>query len=275
MIKSTFSRAISESHQLSFITMADLKEVITEFPYFSAAHLLLAKKLKEEDNVLFEKQLNLTAAYVPSRKILYNLIHSKTAEDQLLEAELQPELLSGTERLQHTETKPDFLERSTEIKENLIVEPEIEPDELDRMIRAESAGAFVLEDLKKAEITEEPSPETPIYSFGNPKLKFNAWLDYFEGNPVRELKNQRDIIEEFIQKQPRIQSVSLPETPDINLARASSMDDLDDIVTETLAKIHLDQGNRTKAIEIYERLKLKYPEKSSYFAAQIEFIKQK
>jgi hypothetical protein len=47
----------------------------------------------------------------------------------------------------------------------------------------------------------------------------------------------------------------------------------DDIVTETFANILLVQGRHEKALEAFEKLSLKFPEKSIYFAARIEEVK--
>lgn len=48
----------------------------------------------------------------------------------------------------------------------------------------------------------------------------------------------------------------------------------DDLVSETLAKIHLKQGNNAEAIRIYKKLILVFPEKKPYFVDQIEKIEQ-
>ncbi len=49
----------------------------------------------------------------------------------------------------------------------------------------------------------------------------------------------------------------------------------ENIVTETLALIHINQGNIKKAIAVYQQLRLQYPEKSRYFAKKIKELKGK
>ncbi|HQG38665.1 MAG TPA: tetratricopeptide repeat protein, partial [Chitinophagales bacterium] len=47
-----------------------------------------------------------------------------------------------------------------------------------------------------------------------------------------------------------------------------------DMMTETLAKIYQKQGKYDKALEIYNTLRLKFPEKNAYFAALIEKLEK-
>ncbi len=46
------------------------------------------------------------------------------------------------------------------------------------------------------------------------------------------------------------------------------------LMTETLARIYVEQKNYKKAIQSYKILSLKYPEKSGFFADQIKAVKQ-
>lgn len=51
--------------------------------------------------------------------------------------------------------------------------------------------------------------------------------------------------------------------------------DTDEVITETLAGIYYSQGFYRRAIDIYKKLILFYPEKNTYFAALIERCKEK
>jgi len=61
-----------------------------------------------------------------------------------------------------------------------------------------------------------------------------------------------------------------PDTPAQSAPQASSGDDL---VTETLALIYVEQGYYQEAAEIYRKLSLQSPEKSAYFASLIDNLK--
>jgi hypothetical protein len=82
------------------------------------------------------------------------------------------------------------------------------------------------------------------------------------------------IIERFIQEVPQIKPQSGDKLDNENKARKSS-EDQDELVTETLAQIYTDQMLYPKAVATYKKLMLKFPEKSRYFASQIEELEKR
>ena len=103
-----------------------------------------------------------------------------------------------------------------------------------------------------------------------------AELEKEKSQPKKAEKklSKTEIIDKFIAENP---SISRPKQEFFNPISAAqeSVIDQENIVSETLATIYEKQGYLEKAISIYEKLKLKHPEKSIIFAARINELKNK
>jgi len=91
--------------------------------------------------------------------------------------------------------------------------------------------------------------------------------------PVSQL-SAADLIDRFIRISPTIERMTPGEIKPVRDLSDESTGEESSFITETLAKIYVNQGYYTKAINIYEKLSLHYPEKSAYFANRIEKIKE-
>ncbi len=81
-----------------------------------------------------------------------------------------------------------------------------------------------------------------------------------------------DLIDRFIMISPNIERMSPKDYQTMRDLSEEGSDEPGKFITETLAKIYINQGYYTRAINIYEKLTLQYPEKSAYFASRIEKI---
>lgn len=114
------------------------------------------------------------------------------------------------------------------------------------------------------------------------KLKIPVFSRPFDVNDLLERENlltkelseseqsgKISLIDRFLEEEPKL---SRPRAGFFNQNEFVSQSNIDhdEIVSETLARVYIIQGNLSKAIKIFEKLSLNFPEKSGYFAAQIE-----
>jgi len=88
-------------------------------------------------------------------------------------------------------------------------------------------------------------------------------------NPIEKTNKIVDFIANTVKKERPKKEFFSPSA-----IAQQSMEENNSFMTETLAKVYLEQGHYKKAITAYEILSLKYPQKSGLFADQIKAIKQ-
>lgn len=234
-----------------------LENVVLQFPYFQAARALHLKGLYNQESFRYNYELKKTAAYTTDRTILFEFITSDNF------TAIQQEKIDEIQR--------SLLDIEVHHMEEIIVLPEIEST-----VSPEETEIIEPTSEEKLEIGK-PLPFTP-----SERHSFQEWLQLTKFSPIeREIEEKNtsnnpekqkkiDIIDKFIEANPKIAPVKETTKAPANISK--SVEEPTHLMTETLAKVYLEQKKYTKAIQAYEILILKYPEKSSFFADRISDI---
>lgn len=154
----------------------------------------------------------------------------------------------------------------------------------------DSTGMTVTEQEKQVELPPLPSLKIEPLDAGKMELSFEPYhtVDYFASQGIRfredekpkdRLGHQLKSFTEWLKTLKKLPASEIPATATRQeekkveqLAQVSITDR--EVVTEAMAEVWEKQGNTIKALELYEKLSLLDPSKSSYFAAKIEYLKQ-
>ncbi|PID67949.1 MAG: hypothetical protein CR968_04255 [Flavobacteriia bacterium] len=279
MTINNFTYLLEKPSSINYQHTNDLESLVQKYPYFQAAKALYLKGLKNQNSFRYNQNLKLTAAYTTDRAILFDFITSGVFNNY---SQFQEEK-ETIETISHIDQK---------VEEQLLVEPdhnspiiENKEEEPEEEVNSETGVSdddvsdealnFELSDNDVVSTTEAHSPK----HFNKGELHtFNEWLQLTSFKPVdrslgseqdSKLKEKMELIDEFIVKNPKIEPVKNPVTPPKQVAEKF---DNEDIMTETLARVYVLQNKYNDAINAYEILSLKYPEKSGLFANQIKHI---
>lgn len=277
----------------------DLENLLEIAPWFQGARILLLKKYHEENHPAFDSFLRMCAIHAPDRSRLYQLIYQHPLREKILETAYditsnenteKPSQISDSEFVENIEIAPIAI---TRLGKKIPKVEESELAELEEQILEQAfVSEYVIEDKKKQDneklIFESESPKSNKAEMPKPtkdKQSFSEWLKILdekrlddlrkkESTPKNKKEKQLNIIERFIQEEPKISKADKASffSPS-DLAKMSLVEN-DDFVTETLAKVYAKQGNFIKAQSIYEKLMLKYPEKKNYFADRIFHLQE-
>ena len=123
-------------------------------------------------------------------------------------------------------------------------------------------------EAKERKDTKEKKKKDPEKKATDKKIKATGKLKKLPHD------EQKEIIENFINKEPSITAKPLKSSenqPDLSEASTSFNEDL---ISENLAQILISQGKKNKAIDIYKKLIWKFPQKKAYFASRIEELQK-
>lgn len=253
-------KSIFQKETLDQCTVHELQQYADRHPYFGAVQLLLTKKMQLENHGGYNEQLQKTFLYFNNPLWVEQLLN-ETGNATVTKSE--PALPVETLVENTTVTAVSIAEAATEAPVTITAEKETPFPEI-KLSKTESVDTgFVFEpyhtvDYFASQGIKLKEEEKPADKFGRQLKSFTEWLKTMKKLPVAE-------------------TATVPVTQAEQKVEELAADSLAnrDVVTEAMAEVWEKQGNHLKAIEIYQKLSLLEPAKSTYFAARIEELKKK
>lgn len=254
LVRSLFQRDNTDE-----VSTEELERASGQYPYFGAFNFLLAKKLQDKDPEQFRKNLQRTALLFPDAAWLQHLIlENGVATVDLPEssASLQPaeqitQLTPQPEPEQEAAPTAALQDEAVPVKLPSLT---IEPVDLNAPLVFEpyhTVDYFASQGIKMKE------EEKPADKFGQQLKSFTDWLKTIRNTPSPEKTVQTPV-----QAEAQVEKMA-----------EHSLENRE-VITEAMAEVWEKQGNTAKAIEVYRKLSLLEPAKSTYFAAKIEDLKK-
>ncbi|MGB0896071.1 MAG: hypothetical protein ACPGU9_08150 [Flavobacteriaceae bacterium] len=261
MTKTELTTILKHPEQIDEHQTMSLLGVLHQYPYLQSARALYLKGLKNQDSYLYNNELKVTAAHTTDRSILFDYITSSTFN--------QNNISKTQQQLQEQITTADTSDIELFTSETASVDQAV----LDPNLFEEKAPATTEDNLGIGKPLSFDQTETH---------SFQEWLQLTNVTKIERVENTSeessksishiDLIDKFISSKPKIVPTKKPVSVK-NLTQDKSFNS-DELMTETLAKVYLEQKNYKKAIQAYRILSLKYPEKNSFFADRISDIEK-
>jgi len=242
MNRQQFFQWMHNPQALNTESVKDLQELIREYPFFQTARILNLMNLKLLKDFRFEQELRGVAALSADRARL---------REWLLLLEEMP------------------VEASRKLKSEFPEPPSAPDPDKDIQLKnlEEQIKASLKEiELKKSRLRELMEEKKAIAG------DYDQKTEDLQDLPFRSLPRD-PMLEDFL-RQKEEQSPGRVNFYSPEESARKSIEDNDDFLSDTLARLVAAQGKKDKAIIIYQKLMLKYPQKSSYFAAQIEKLRK-
>lgn len=240
-----------------------------QYPYSQLLHALAARVSKDHNLTNQQEILQSAAVYSTDRSVLKEIV-SGTAVPYVKPEKATPvstvsdiTITAEKDSIDYAEAVLKDLKRLHELKHNF-----------EELVTAFENGI--------PEVPEKKAVRKPI---GRPKktveVKADPLIEEIKTNKKKiapeneKTKEQIEIIDQFIKAQPSITAKSRSEmTTAGDLTEVKNGEFADNVISETLVEILIRQGKKEKAIEVLKKLIWKFPQKKTYFAAQIEDLKK-